>query len=87
MALSMGKVKNTNIPQPTDAASRRRDEELETICRTSPIGLGLVDRDLRYLRVNNRNEQVITRVNPHLELGGSFEEETGKSVIEESAGE
>jgi NodT family efflux transporter outer membrane factor (OMF) lipoprotein len=37
--------------------------------------------------VNIRNDQLITRVNLHLALGGSFEEETGKRVIEESVGE
>ena len=126
-------MNNTDVSLPTDAAARRRYEELETICRTAPIGLELVDRDLRCLRVNDRlaefigeprqeilartlhevgkidllsvlqmqarvvgsllalvnirNDQLINRVNLHLVLGGSFEEETGKRVIEESAGE
>ena len=129
----MGKVKNTDVPQQTDAAARRRYEELETIRRTALIGLEVVDRDLRYLRVNDRlaefigeprqeilartlheigkidllsvlqmqargvgpqialvnirKDRLITRVNLHLALGGSFEEETDKRVIEESAGE
>ena len=50
----MGNVKNADKPRPTDAAAERRYEELEAIYRTAPVGLGLVDCDLRYLRVNDR---------------------------------
>jgi PAS domain S-box-containing protein len=35
----------------SDSADQR---ELETLYRTSPLGLGLVDRDLRYVRVNQQ---------------------------------
>jgi PAS domain S-box-containing protein len=50
----MGNQKDTDKPQPNDAATERRYHELEAIYRTAPVGLGLVDRDLRYLRVNDR---------------------------------
>jgi PAS domain S-box-containing protein len=55
----MGNVKDTDKPQPNDAATKRRYEELEAIYRTAPVGLGLVDRDLRYLRVNDRLAEFI----------------------------
>jgi PAS domain S-box-containing protein len=41
----------------TDAPSkapRDRFEELETLYRTAPIGIGLVDRELRFVRVNEQ---------------------------------
>jgi PAS domain S-box-containing protein len=34
-----------------------RQQELETLYRTAPLGMGLVDRDLRYVRVNERLAQ------------------------------
>jgi len=36
----------------------------------------------RIALVNIRNQQLITRVNLHLALGGSFEEDSEKRVIE-----
>jgi PAS domain-containing protein len=38
-----------------------RQQELETLYRTAPLGMGLVDRDLRYVRVNERLAQFAGR--------------------------
>jgi len=38
----------------SEAALRRELIELETIYRTTPIGLAFLDRDLRYVRINER---------------------------------
>jgi hypothetical protein len=37
--------------------------------------------------VNIRSSQLVTRVNFHLALGGSFEEDAEKRVVEGAAGE
>ena len=105
----MSNVKDTDKPGPTDSAAERRYEELEAIYRSAPVGLGLVDRDLRYVRVNDRlaefigrpREEIIgrslgevvpgavdkiepiyRRVNLHLALGGSFEENPDERVVD-----
>jgi PAS domain S-box-containing protein len=36
----------------------RADQELENIYRTAPIGLGLVDRDLRFQRINDKLAEI-----------------------------
>jgi PAS domain S-box-containing protein len=36
----------------TEAVSKRRLEEIETIYRSAPVGLCVLDRDLRFVRVN-----------------------------------
>jgi PAS domain S-box-containing protein len=55
----MGKATKIDSSQSNDAAASRRYEELEAIYRTAPVGLGLVDRHLRYLRVNDRLAEFI----------------------------
>ena len=56
---------NAKPPGPRDPAERTAGDdatardELELICRTSPMGLGLLDRDLRYVRIND----VLARIN------------------------
>jgi PAS domain S-box-containing protein len=57
----MGNVKDTDDLQLNESAAQRRYEELEAIYRTAPVGLGLVDRELRYLRVNDRLVEFIGR--------------------------
>lgn len=50
----MNEVNDTDNVELDDSVAKRRYEELEAIYRTAPVGLGLVDHDLRYLRVNDR---------------------------------
>ena len=42
----------------SEARSRRQLLELETLYRTAPIGLALVDRDLRFLRINEKLAEI-----------------------------
>lgn len=42
----------------SEERSRRQLLELETLYRTAPIGLGLVDRDLRFLRINEKLAEI-----------------------------
>jgi PAS domain S-box-containing protein len=42
----------------TEGRSRRQLLELETLYRTAPIGLALVDRDLRFLRINEKLAEI-----------------------------
>ncbi len=45
-------------PKPTDEVRRletlRRYEELELLYQTAPVGLALIDRELRHIRINDR---------------------------------
>jgi two-component system, chemotaxis family, CheB/CheR fusion protein len=52
---------------------RRQLEELETIYRKAPVGLALFDRDLRYLRINQR----LADLN-----GRRIEDHIGKTISE-----
>jgi diguanylate cyclase (GGDEF)-like protein/PAS domain S-box-containing protein len=42
----------------SEECSRRQLLELETIYRTAPVGLALVDRDLRFLRINDKLAEI-----------------------------
>ena len=42
----------------SEERSRRQLLELETLYRTAPIGLALVDRDLRFLRINEKLAEI-----------------------------
>jgi diguanylate cyclase (GGDEF)-like protein/PAS domain S-box-containing protein len=42
----------------SERRSRRQLLELETLYRTAPIGLALVDRDLRFLRINHKLAEI-----------------------------
>jgi diguanylate cyclase (GGDEF)-like protein/PAS domain S-box-containing protein len=42
----------------SERRSRRQLLELETLYRTAPIGLALVDRDLRFLRINRKLAEI-----------------------------
>jgi two-component system CheB/CheR fusion protein len=42
----------------SEARARRQLLELETLYRTAPIGLALVDRDLRFLRINDKLAEI-----------------------------
>jgi diguanylate cyclase (GGDEF)-like protein/PAS domain S-box-containing protein len=42
----------------SEERSRRQTLELETFYRTAPIGLALVDRDLRFLRINDKLAEI-----------------------------
>ena len=44
--------------QESEERSRRQLLELETLYRTAPIGLALVDRDLRFLRINEKLAEI-----------------------------
>ena len=42
----------------SEERSRRHLLELQTVYRTAPIGLALVDRDLRFLRINDKLAEI-----------------------------
>ena len=42
----------------SERRSRRQLLELETLYRTAPIGLALVDRDLQFLRINHKLAEI-----------------------------
>lgn len=42
----------------SERRSRRQLLELETLYRTAPIGLALVNRDLRFLRINHKLAEI-----------------------------
>jgi PAS domain S-box-containing protein len=52
-------IQNATAIKRAELEARRRVEELEAVYRNSPVGLGLLDRELRYLRVN----EVLARFN------------------------
>ena len=45
-------------PHTDEAAARRQQEELELIYASAPVGLCALDRDLRYLRINDRLAEI-----------------------------
>ncbi len=57
----------------SEARSRAQLHELDTLYRTAPIGLGLFDRDLRFLRINER----LAEIN-----GLSVEQHLGRTAYE-----
>lgn len=64
-------IRNVTRSLQTEAAARTRLIELETIYDSAPIGLALIDADLRYVRVN--------RALAHLN-GAPAEDHIGRSV-------
>jgi integral membrane sensor domain MASE1 len=51
----------------SERRSRRQLLELETVYQTAPIGLALVDRDLRFLRINHKLAEIDgTSVDAHI---------------------
>lgn len=66
---------NTDISERKELEQKIREqfEELENIYRTAPIGLGLIDREFRFLRINER----LAEIN-----GVASEEHLGRSVRE-----
>lgn len=72
--LDIGERKQDELAlQQSRALARQRLEELENIYATAPVGLCVLDRELRYVRVN----QVLAEIN-----GFSVEEHIGKTVRE-----
>ena len=57
----------------SEAAARRHAQELEQIYRYAPIGLAVLDRDLRFVRVNEMQARIV---------GRTVEELQGKTVAE-----
>jgi PAS domain S-box-containing protein len=47
-------VQNVTTLRRTEAEARRQGAELAALYETAPVGIGLVDLDLRYVRVNGR---------------------------------
>jgi PAS domain S-box-containing protein len=52
-------IQNVTAIKRAELEAQRRLDELEAVYRNSPVGLALLDRDLRYLRVN----EVLARFN------------------------
>jgi PAS domain S-box-containing protein len=44
--------------QESEAATRRAFDELEATYRTAPVGLAVIDRDLRFVRINERLAEI-----------------------------
>jgi len=70
---AMAVLQNITSIRSAEETARARLEELESIYRNAPVGLAFVDRDLRYLRVN----QMIADMN-----GLGIEEVEGKTYRE-----
>jgi PAS domain S-box-containing protein len=51
-------VRDVTIGKYIDDETRAQFEELENIYRTAPIGLGLIDQEMRFLRINERLAQI-----------------------------
>jgi len=56
-----------------ERAARARLEEVESLYRNAPVGLGLIDRDLCFVRVNERLARY-TRLRAGAHVGRPFEE-------------
>ncbi|HTE41407.1 MAG TPA: PAS domain-containing protein [Steroidobacteraceae bacterium] len=51
-------TRDITIGKYIDEQTRAQFEELENIYRTAPIGLGLIDEELRFLRINERLAEI-----------------------------
>ncbi|MFQ5607432.1 MAG: PAS domain S-box protein, partial [Candidatus Zixiibacteriota bacterium] len=65
--------KTETVLRETEARHRRQLEELELVYRTTPVGLCLLDTDLRYLRINEQ----LAKIN-----GTPASDHIGKRVVD-----